>query len=265
MGATGGAGLSYSKSLDPATLTVEQFILDGGEVIDHLKKRFGVRRIVLLGDSWGGYLVLRMADRFSDNVSFVISVSPAVNVLRSEQKNYFNTLEAAKQLSEDKLLKELESVGPPVNGIYPDGIDGVMVQRQVATQLGGLTLDSSRAKSLMMSLIFADQYTYLESIRYIKGMLQSMNVMLADSGDVDLFTQVTEYKMPVLFVGGAADLYTAPEITQEYFDQIEAPWKQYLLYENAGHFALYELQDSILPVIYEVYDMFGKIHMNDLE
>ena len=51
-----GSGMTYSKSTDPSTMTVEQMIEDTHEVTEYLKSRFVQDKIYLLGHSWGSYL-----------------------------------------------------------------------------------------------------------------------------------------------------------------------------------------------------------------
>src|SRR5579872_1776595 len=48
-----GAGRSYNRSIPPESMTVDRFVADLDELIDNLAARFGKRRVVLLGHSWG--------------------------------------------------------------------------------------------------------------------------------------------------------------------------------------------------------------------
>ena len=48
-----GAGKSYSKTIKEESMNREQFIKDTLEVVEYLKSRFTVQRIVLVGHSWG--------------------------------------------------------------------------------------------------------------------------------------------------------------------------------------------------------------------
>ena len=46
-----GAGMTYSRSTDPSTMTVEQMVEDTREVTEYLISRFGQDKIYLLGHS----------------------------------------------------------------------------------------------------------------------------------------------------------------------------------------------------------------------
>lgn len=48
--------MTYDKSTDPTTMTVDQLVEDTREVTEYLKSRFGQNKIYLLGHSWGSYL-----------------------------------------------------------------------------------------------------------------------------------------------------------------------------------------------------------------
>ena len=51
-----GSGMTYNKSTDPSTMTVEQMVEDTHKVTEYLKERFGQDKIYLIGHSWGSYL-----------------------------------------------------------------------------------------------------------------------------------------------------------------------------------------------------------------
>jgi predicted alpha/beta-fold hydrolase len=64
-----GAGMTYSKSTDPATMTVEQMVEDTREVTEYLKSRFGQDKIYLLGHSWGSYLGVKTVEKYPMSTS----------------------------------------------------------------------------------------------------------------------------------------------------------------------------------------------------
>lgn len=53
-----GAGKSNPRDFDESTMTFERFVQDAHELTRHLKRRFGKKKIYLLGHSWGSHLGL---------------------------------------------------------------------------------------------------------------------------------------------------------------------------------------------------------------
>jgi pimeloyl-ACP methyl ester carboxylesterase len=48
-------------------------------------------------------------------------------------------------------------------------------------------------------------------------------------------TSLTDFKIPIFFIHGAADLTAPPELTQAYFEVIRAPGKKLYLVPGAAH------------------------------
>ncbi len=53
--------------------------------------------------------------------------------------------------------------------------------------------------------------------------------------DIEFLQNATEFKLPVYFIQGEADLVTVAELTQAYVDKIHAPHKQLIMVKAAGH------------------------------
>ena len=51
-----GAGRTFDKKTPPESMTVERFIADLDELVDHVRAKFGKDKVGLLGLSWGSAL-----------------------------------------------------------------------------------------------------------------------------------------------------------------------------------------------------------------
>src|SRR5262245_13292601 len=74
-----GAGRSFDPEADPRRLTIAQHLADLDAVVDHLRRRLGREKIVLIGHSWGTELGLLYARDHSDKVSAFIGVNQVVS------------------------------------------------------------------------------------------------------------------------------------------------------------------------------------------
>ena len=78
-----GAGLSLSKNIPPATMTLSQFVDDAGRVSEYLIHRFNRKKIYLLGHSWGTMLGSFTVKKFPEYYYAFISVGQVGDQVRS--------------------------------------------------------------------------------------------------------------------------------------------------------------------------------------
>lgn len=81
-----GAGKTYGKSGRDSTpdMTAEQFIHDGIELSELLRRRWNKRKIVLVGQSWGSSLSIRMAKERPDLFHVNVGTGQAVSLKLTE-------------------------------------------------------------------------------------------------------------------------------------------------------------------------------------
>jgi pimeloyl-ACP methyl ester carboxylesterase len=78
------SGATYAKNIgkDVGPLTVERYTRDGIVVVEHVLKRLGARKLVLMGASWGSELGLIIADRRPDLIAAYVGTAQAVSGTR---------------------------------------------------------------------------------------------------------------------------------------------------------------------------------------
>jgi pimeloyl-ACP methyl ester carboxylesterase len=59
------------------------------------------------------------------------------------------------------------------------------------------------------------------------------------------------FEVPVFVVQGLEDDYTPPEVSRNYLDWIDAPVKEFVGLEGAGHFALVSRASEFLAIMKE--------------
>ena len=77
-----GAGKSNPRDFDPATMTLERFLLDAHEITRHLQARLDTDRIIVLGHSWGSMLGARLVARWPRDFAGYIAVGQQVSTTR---------------------------------------------------------------------------------------------------------------------------------------------------------------------------------------
>ncbi|GGU70526.1 alpha/beta hydrolase [Streptomyces albospinus] len=70
-------GFGRSTATDPRQVTADGLVATAEDVLDALAVRHGIRRVCVLGNSVGGYVAARLAQRRADEVAGVVLVDPA--------------------------------------------------------------------------------------------------------------------------------------------------------------------------------------------
>ena len=131
-----GSGLSYDKKSDPGTMTVSRMVEDAAELVDRLRLRFGKKKILIVGHSWGTLLGTLLAHRHPDGIAAYVGMGQYVTGDENEALSYRFVYGEAERRGDKKALRALEAIGAPVSGHYRN-LDDLMVQRNLMTKYGG--------------------------------------------------------------------------------------------------------------------------------
>jgi pimeloyl-ACP methyl ester carboxylesterase len=108
-----GAGLSYACGRTPEGLSLSRFVSDAVEVTEYLLKRFGRKKLVLMGFSWGSLVGILAASKAPSLYSAYIGVGQIADQRLSERDAYAQTLEKARRAGDQGSVAPLEKLGPP--------------------------------------------------------------------------------------------------------------------------------------------------------
>src|SRR5690606_1473130 len=136
-----GAGKTYVEN-DPEkiapTMTRERMVEDTVEMVAWLRREFGKDRIFVLGQSWGSYLGLELAQRKPQWLHAYIGIGQVTNAPESERRGWAWTLEQARRAGNDEAVAELESRAPYAQGDAPVPLADLMKQRRWLNFYGGM-------------------------------------------------------------------------------------------------------------------------------
>ena len=127
-----GAGKSYSPTISPSSMTVEQFISDLNELIDAVCERLGKRKVAIFGHSWGSLLGVLYAARFPGKVAAYVGSGQIGDWPAAESASYELALAEAQRRGNRRALSKLRAIGSP-----PYGADAVFTERSWSLRLSG--------------------------------------------------------------------------------------------------------------------------------
>lgn len=234
-----GAGRSFRSSLKKDDMTIERFVLDAEELAESLLRRFGQKKLFLIGHSWGSIVGAYLADRRPDLLWAYVGIGQVVDMKRGEGLSYLFTLEEARKSKNQKAIRELEKIGEPP---YRD-LSAAGVQRKWLDAFHGATVKGSVLGIIAKNITLRDLRP-LDTIRFVRGAMFSLGSLEEQQNKVDFLVDVPEIKVPVFFCCGRRDYNVPFELVVEYMDKLRAPCKEIVWFENSAHLPNFEESDA---------------------
>lgn len=230
-----GAGRTFTrnpKTVD-TVLTLAGLANDGNEVASFVAGHLKVKKIILVGGSWGSALAVNMALARPQMYAAYLGTGQMVNGRENETASYAKMIDLARAAVDEKSIAALEAMGPPpwTNPRHPGAFRRIsrVYEAKASTPAPKAwwalapEYSTDKAKAEYES---GEDYSWIQYVG-MKG--KGMHATL------DLYQLGMAFKMPVFLVQGEQDLITTPEVARRYFDAISAPRKEFVLVPATGH------------------------------
>jgi pimeloyl-ACP methyl ester carboxylesterase len=228
------------------TLTRARMADDLVELIDLLQARYGDRKLVVLGHSWGNVIALDAAMKRPDAIAAYVGLSPLLSWEANERAGYERLLEIARERGDAAALAELEAMAP-----YPG--DGALTSERLAAQrawvqrYGGL---AAYRDFFLKAARLSPDYDLTDRQAIDAGGLASVETLLPELAQVD-FSVLDHTSFPVLMFVGRHDITTPPEVTEAWLNALDAPSKRLVWFEHSAHLAPHEEPGRFLMALVE--------------
>jgi pimeloyl-ACP methyl ester carboxylesterase len=231
-----GAGKSYTSLQAKEKMTVSLMVEDARAVIAYLQERFHKERISIVGHSWGSCLGTLLAQRYPDCIDTYVGMGQLANGPENERISYEFVLAEATKRKDEKALRNLARIGAPQNGLYRS-LEDLQVQRDYMTKFGGGGYKESESllKSLIIPLILSPEYSLFDLPKYAKGAYYNLRQLWEEVATSNFQKTVTSLKVPVLITQGRHDQNTPSALAEAWFDQLDAPKKDWVWFEESAH------------------------------
>ena len=249
-----GAGMSFSDSIDPATMTVAQMVEDTRQMTEYLKHRFNQEKIYLIGHSWGSYLGVKTIEKYPENYIAYIGIGQVSNQVESEKLAYDYMLQHAMEINDDSAIKKLQMFDKNAPD-FSKNTDYMMTARTPLMNKYGIGLMHEEAPSMlgMAKIVLSfEGYTLSEKINYVKGMNFSTKSLWNSIIEENLFESSTTFRIPVYITHGKYDYQVSYALARKWFDKIEAPQKAFYTFENSAHGTIMEEPEKFVQIIREI-------------
>jgi proline iminopeptidase len=231
-----GVARSY-RAVDWETVTVEDYVNDTIAMSEYLRDRFGTDSIILAGHSWGSIIGLKAIDRRPELFSAYVGVAQQVNARENDLHGYEMVLETARRRDtrgDRRVVERLTELGPPP---YPPGDGGHYVY---LFQKVHVYSPHPSPEPSAVSMVFPREYTPRDSFNAIRGVINGVTHVYPQLADLDFEDEVRSVAVPVFFFTGRYDETCVQDIAWRYFEQLEAPHKEFVWFEKSGHNVPYQ-------------------------
>lgn len=224
-----GAGKSNPRGFDETTMTVQQYLDDAHELTRYLQERLDQERIYLLGHSWGSLLGARLVQEHPEDYQAYIGVGQLV--YNHQRAGYQWLQEAIEEKGSQSSRQALEELGEPP---YLEHQDYVAYADLIDAYGGSFDLPMSR---LMFIGLRAPEYGVWDYGRWMSGANRGSGPMWEEIGarPLDLRQEVPALEVPVYFFAGARDYNTPLALVEEYYELLEAPDKELVVFDGSAH------------------------------
>ena len=234
-------GVGKSGPAPLSSQTLAQHVRDVDHVADYLRRRFRVRRIAIIGHSWGGLLGTRYVLDHGDKVSALVQVCGPFNLPRGDRDLYTTSLAWYRSQKDSASVGALEKLGPPPWHTLEDvitsrryakvgptpGVPDMDMQRVLAA--GGYSAADPKAMANAMAIVGA---------------------MFRELSLVNLEPRLPTARTPMLLMAGGRDGIVLPKSVKPGFDAWGGP-KEFSLFEHSGHLPYVDSTDRFVALVTE--------------
>lgn len=219
-----GAGKSYRGVADIAHMRTSQEISDTIELIEKLQARFGARKIILAGHSYGSELGVLVAGKRPDLVRAYVGVEQVACRWKR-----------VLALQEAWLLSQATSRRD--NTLAKTILAHRRFDHEAAVFAYGGALEHARNKTpLWLISLRAPEYSLIDVWHARKGVRFTHGHLKRDVYSGALMDAVPRIPVPVYFFEGRGDHVTPPLCAREYLKRLDAPHKEIVWFERSAHF-----------------------------
>ncbi|MCU6710493.1 alpha/beta hydrolase [Paenibacillus sp. J5C_2022] len=244
-----GAGASYSKDVPKESFTIEQLLKDTDEVTDYLREQFNQPQIFISGHSWGTVLGTLAAKSHPEKYLAYISVGQVVNMKENEKLSYQFAWTKAREANDEEAIKQLEQIELTYTS------DNMMSYRKYVDKFGGV-IQTKPEKGIASSLLLSPEYRLSEKQNFQKRTLDVGRLMIPEIMNINFMEEVKGLEVPTYFIIGKHDYTSVYPLVEEFYEQLEAPVKELIVFDNSAHLPQLEenkkFNDTVIRIMEEV-------------
>ncbi|WP_372595253.1 alpha/beta fold hydrolase [Actinotalea sp.] len=227
-----GTGRSAGALEPTSTLTLDRMVADTIEVTRYLCERFDEENIYLVGSSWGTTLGVLAVQQRPELYRAYVGTGQMVDQLATDRLMYADSLAYAERTGDAAFADRLRAIGEPP---YSDTLAySQALAANPEWQDYPRGADYDWRVEYPMSLV-VPEFTLTEQFRAAGGIFETFAVLYPQLQEVDFRRSVPRLDVPVYLVQGAHEAPGRATLALEWFDALQAPGKQLVVFDRSGH------------------------------
>lgn len=245
-----GAGRSFPlndpKELAP-TLTIDRYRDDTIELIELLRRKYGKRKVILIGHSWGSVIGLSTAAKRPDLLHAYVGMGQYIDPVGGERASFDWTFAKARKAGNAQAIRELNALLP-----YPGAfeIERIDAERKWAVHYGALFAGRSDGQFYFDAARLSPEYLPEDRKAWGDGSAYTVKIVEPQLAAVE-FKTLHRLDCPVIMFVGRHDWLVPSTITAEWLDRLTAPKKTTIWFENSAHMMMVEEPGRVLSALLE--------------
>jgi pimeloyl-ACP methyl ester carboxylesterase len=245
-----GAGKSYHKNIDTATMNTAQFVNDAIELSEYLCKTYHTPKIYICGHSWGSAIGLKAVAKRPELYTAFIGIGQVVNIIQGQQLAYQYVMQQATITNDAKAIMALKNLGPAPYSTLPK----LQTLVKYIEKYNG-SVYNGKINALMKKGSSTKEYSLWDWVwRFNKGIKFSLQHLLPHTLAIDIATEIKSVAIPVYFIMGQNDYQTPVALVKPFYENLQAPAKKYFEIKNCAHMLPFEKPIEMLQILLEIRD-----------
>ena len=247
-----GAGKTYVEDHSEAlgkTLHIPRYVNDAIEIAEHVIKRYGKSKLILMGHSWGTIVGMNAALKRPDLFHAYVGIGQVINAQDNERISFEYAMKQAKAHGNAAAVEELESIAP-YPGNVPITRERIIIARKWPQFYGGLTAYREESEYFYKAARLSPEYDSQDICAIDQGNVFTLGRILPEFLDVD-FKSVYSFPIPVVMFMGRHDYTTPSEPTAAWLSKLAAPYKQGVWFDRSAHMIPWEEPGKTLASLLE--------------
>ncbi len=243
-----GCGKSFSKSITPETVNLNQMADDIITCTKWLLKKYNKDKAVIAGYSIGATTTLMAAAKDRSLFGALFLTGTDTDIPFANQYALDFAMDKAVMGNDKKLIQKINELkSEPI-------VETKRFQQraEILTNLGGIKAGSSFNKLILKSvknMLFSKYYGLGGLLKTFHGMAFCQNAMMPQLNNFNLFQKVTKIDVPVHFIQGQLDVVSPPVRGRAYYEFLQARKKTFTLFEKSAHMPQYEEPEKFSNLI----------------
>jgi len=198
-----GAGKTFGEAAPESisdSIRISRYVDDAIEVAEHIRQKYGKRKLILMAHSWGTVVGMAAALRRPDLFHAYVGIGQNIKTMENER---------------------------------------IIIARKWPQFYGGLSAFRENSQYYFDAPLLSPEYDFNDREAIDKGNIFTLAHIMPEFLAVD-YTGVHSFPIPVVMFMGRHDYTTPAEPTAKWLEQVKAPHKRGIWFEHSAHMIPWE-------------------------